>query len=133
MRNRQVRWGGSERSSTLQARQIAVAHGWFNIVGGLWPLLSMRSFEHVTGPKVDRWLVRSVAGLMVGNGLTQLASARSPEGLASARLLGQTTAATLGAIDVFYASRGRISKVYLVDAAAELGWLLAWLASSQER
>jgi hypothetical protein len=27
----------------------------------------MRSFEAVSGPKVDRWLVETVAGLMVVN------------------------------------------------------------------
>lgn len=35
----------------------AKAPGLFTIVGGLWPLLSMRTFEAVTGPEADRWLV----------------------------------------------------------------------------
>ncbi len=44
----------------------------FNAVGGLWPLLHMRSFEQVLGPKTDRWLVRTVAGLMLASGLAQV-------------------------------------------------------------
>src|SRR5688572_24351261 len=101
----------AEGQQHLEHRRLAVAHGWFNIVNGLWPLLSMRSFERVTGPKVDRWLVRTVAGLMVGNGVTQLAAAGSPEGLRAARLLGQATAGTLAAVDLVYAPRGRISRL----------------------
>lgn len=111
----------------------AKAHGLFNIVGGLWPLLSMRSFEVVTGPKVDRWLVRTVAGLMVANGLAQWRAGPSPEGLAGARRIGLGTAATLAAADLAYAIPGRISRVYLVDAVLEVGWLLAWGRSGRSR
>jgi hypothetical protein len=48
------------------------AHGVANVVGGLWPLLHISSFEMVFGPKTDRWLVKTVAGLLMVNGLTQL-------------------------------------------------------------
>ncbi len=51
---------------------LACGHGWFNMVGGACPLLHMRSFERVFGPKTDRWLVRAVAGLMLTNGVTQI-------------------------------------------------------------
>lgn len=111
----------------------AKAHGLFNIVGGLWPLLSMRTFEAVTGPKVDRWLVRTVAGLMVANGLAQWRAEPSPDGLAGARRIGLGTAATLAAIDVTYAVPGRISRVYLVDAVLEAGWLVVWARSGRSR
>lgn len=113
----------------MQARQLAKAHGLFNVVGGVWPLVSMRTFEAVLGPKVDRWLVRTVAGLMVVNGVTQLQAGSSPEGLRLARLLGQGTAATLAAIDLTYAPPGRISKIYLIDAACELAWVALWAAA----
>jgi hypothetical protein len=36
------------------------------------------------------------------------------------------TAAVLAAIDLIYVPAGRISKMYLVDAAFEVGWILAW-------
>ena len=111
----------------------AKAHGLFNIVGGLWPLLSMRSFEAVTGPKTDRWLARTVAALMVANGLAQWRAEPSAEGLAGARRIGLGTAATLAAADLAYAIPGRISRVYLVDAVLEAGWLLAWIRSGRPR
>jgi len=34
------------------------------LLTGIWPLLSMRTFEAVTGPKVDRWLVKTVGVLV---------------------------------------------------------------------
>ena len=106
---------------------LARAHALFNVGGGLWPLLSMGTFEAVTGPKTDRWLVRTVAGLMVANGLAQWRAGTSPDGLAGARRVGVGTAATLAAVDLVYAPRHRISRVYLLDAALECGWVLAWL------
>ena len=109
---------------------LARGHGCFNIVGGVWPLLHMRSFEAIMGPKVDRWLVRTVAGLMVANGVVQVSAGPSREALRQARRIGIGTALTLGTIDLVYAPRGRISKVYLVDALAEGAWVLAWLATN---
>jgi hypothetical protein len=105
---------------------LARAHGVMNVVGGVWPLLHMRSFEAVFGPKTDRWLVNTVAGLLVVNGLTQLASSSSPATVAQARGLGVGTAAVLAAIDVVYVPTGRISKMYLLDAAIEVAWIVAW-------
>jgi hypothetical protein len=53
---------------------VAVAHGVFNVVGGLWPLVHLRSFEWVFGPKTDVWLQRTTGGLLVSAGLAQLAA-----------------------------------------------------------
>ena len=86
----------------------------------------MPSFERVFGPKTDRWLVRTVAGLLVTNGIAQLRAQRSAEGLAQARRLGLGTATTLAAVDLVYGATGRISRVYLLDAALELAWIAAW-------
>lgn len=115
------------------AAAVARAHGLFNVAGGLWPLVHLRSFQAVSGPKADRWLVETVAGLMVVNGMVQLSARSSPQ---ATRTLGIGTALWLAAIDVRYASTGRISKVYLLDAAAELAWVAAWastLSTSRRR
>jgi hypothetical protein len=32
----------------------------FYVITGLWPLVSLGSFERVTGPKTDDWLVHIV-------------------------------------------------------------------------
>ena len=76
----------------------------------------------VLGPKTDRWLVKTVAGLLIVNGITQLTTSSTAIG----RRLGVGTAAVLAAIDLVYVPARRISKMYLVDAAIEVGWIMAW-------
>jgi hypothetical protein len=112
----------------MGSRRLAVAHGLFNALSGAWPLVNMKSFEAVTGPKTDDWLVRTVGLLLVANGVVQLGS-RSPDELAQARRLGIGTAAAMAAIDIFYGGKGRIRRIYLADSVMELAWITAWLRS----
>jgi hypothetical protein len=112
---------------------LAALHGTFNLVTGLWAPLHRRSFEAVTGPKLDYWLVNTVAGLLVTNGLVQLTAPTTSEGHAMARRLGIGTAGTLVTIDVVYGVKGRISPVYLLDALVELAWITAWAIQSPPR
>ena len=105
---------------------LARVHGVANLVGGLWPLLHIRSFEMVFGPKTDRWLVKTVAGLLMINGVTQLTTSSTAEGVRQARRIGVGTAAVLVAIDLVYVPARRISKMYLVDAVIEVCWIIAW-------
>jgi len=111
------------------ARGLARAHGVSNVVGGAWPLLHMRSFEAVLGPKTDRWLVRTVAGLLLANGVVQL-RATTPDEIRQAARVGIGTATVLLVVDLRYALPGRISRMYLLDAVVEAGWIVAWLRSS---
>jgi hypothetical protein len=116
-------------------RRLAMGHGTFNLLSGIWPLVGLRSFERVFGPKTDRWLVQTVAGLLATIGWTQFAAAGKGDGggagLTGARRLGLGTAATLLAIDLVYVPRRRIRATYLIDAACEVAWLLAWRRASR--
>jgi hypothetical protein len=94
---------------------------------GLWPLVGIRSFEALTGPKASPWLAKTV-GSLVGVIAGALALATREDRLRpDTILLSMGSAAALGAIDVRYALAGRISKVYLLDAAAQAAVLVAWL------
>lgn len=88
---------------------------------------NVRSFEAATGPKTDGWLVRTVSGLLIAIGMAQILSRDNPQNLVPAKLLGIGTAATLAAIDLVYVAKGRINKIYLLDAAVELSWIRHWL------
>lgn len=114
-----------------RAETLALAQGAYFAATGVWPLLHMRSFEAVTGPKTDRWLVKTVGGLIgVVGGVLLAAGARrrvTPEIAA----LAAGSAAMLGAIDVTYTARRVIRPVYLADAAAEALLLAGWAASAE--
>lgn len=109
---------------------LARAHGACNILGGAWPLVHMKSFEAVFGPKTDRWLVRTVAGLLVANGVVQLRATTPAEARQAARV-GVGTATVLLLADLRYAVPGRISRMYLLDAVVEAGWIAAWLRADR--
>jgi drug/metabolite transporter (DMT)-like permease len=95
----------------------------------LAPFVSRRAFEAVTGPKHDWWLVLTVSALVGGVGATLAVSARGqPPG--EVVVLGAATATALGTIDVVYAARGRIPRVYLVDAAVQLPLAAAWVLTA---
>ncbi|MBH0121631.1 hypothetical protein M1M07_02680 [Rhodococcus sp. HM1] len=112
---------------------LARVHGWCNFLGGLWPLVHRRSFEAIFGPKKDRWLMYTVAGLLVGNGAVQLRSEGTVEGTHAARRVGVATAATLLTVDLVYVPAGRIPKTYLLDAAMEGALLAAWAWHARTR
>jgi hypothetical protein len=112
---------------------LARLQGSFNFINGLWPLVHMRSFEAVSGPKTDKWLVRTVSGLLITVGLEQLRAASRAEGDDTAKRLGLGTAATLTAIDLVYVARGRISKIYLLDAVVEILIIRGWLKTPPSR
>lgn len=119
----------SGRDPLRRYRLLARAQGTLNVLGGAWPLLHLRGFEAVFGPKEDTWLVHTVAGLLVANGWAQLRAASADAGLARARDLGLGTALTLLAVDVVYVSRGCLRWTYLLDAAVEAAWVVGWSAA----
>ncbi len=101
-------------------RRALVAMAVYYLVTGAWPLLSMRSFEAVTGPKVDHWLVNTVAALLLANGTTLAVGARRERIAQETVVLALTSALAFTAIDVTYVLRGRIRPLYLGDAVVEL-------------
>lgn len=112
---------------------IARVQGVFNVLNGLWPLVHIRSFEAVFGPKTDKWLVRTVGGLLLVNGIAQLLAGRAGAQVQHAKRLGMGTAATLTAVDLIYVGNGTLSKMYLLDAAAELLWITLWRRARSRR
>lgn len=90
---------------------------------GLWPLLHMPSFQAVTGPKVDTWLVRSIAWLFIVIAV-QLWVAAEPWQVA---VIGIGSAAVIGGADLYYGLQHRISRVYLLDAVPQAVFVIGWL------
>jgi hypothetical protein len=108
---------------------IALAQGAFYVATGVWALVDLDSFMAVTGPKVDQWLVKTVGALVTVIGAVLLVAGRSRRVLPEIVLLAVGSALSLAAIDVVYVSVGRISPIYLLDAAAEVGLACAWVVA----
>ena len=81
-------------------RRLSTLHGGYYLVTGLWPLVSMRTFEFVTGRKTDRWLVRMVGLLAAVIGLAILRDRDRPVD----RVLPVGSALAFTAIDVVYSA-----------------------------
>lgn len=109
--------------------RAAKLQGWTYLVSGVWPVLNIRSFEAVTGPKVDRWLVKTVGLLLATIGAAELRAIGRGDRSEALAVIGAGSAAALLAIDVWYVARRRIRKVYLLDAALQAGLLTAWAAA----
>jgi hypothetical protein len=116
----------------MRTSSVALTQGLFYVLTGAWPIVHYRSFERVTGPKVDDWLVKTVGGLIAAVGTALLVGAGEPRSRVL-RALGLGSAVALGVADIYYASRGRISRIYLGDAAAEAAIIALWTAASRGR
>lgn len=111
----------------MHRHTLAIGHGIFDVITGLWPIAHMRSFEAVTGPKPEAWLVKTAGVVIAGVGATLALAGARRRVTAEIATLAMATTAGLAVIDLIYAGvRRRISPVYLLDAAVELAILAAW-------
>jgi hypothetical protein len=126
---------GATMSSTC--RTTLVCQGVYYCATGLWPLVSLATFEQVTGPKTDDWLVQTVGVLAAAIGVALLAGAVRPTPVRETIILALCGAFAFGGVDVTFALSGTISPIYLVDAVVQLGFVtflaIGWLASGSPK
>lgn len=108
-------------------RLLAFQSAYYGLTG-IWPILHLPSFEAITGPKVDDWLVHMVGLLAAAIGLvlgtaTMQNRVRGPDVV----LLAVASAAAFAAIDLWYGLTGRISHIYLADAVVQVGLIAGLL------
>lgn len=111
----------------ISPRRVAGAHAAYYVATGLWSILHRRSFEAVSGPKRDYWLVRTVGALAIAIGAALGAAAATERRLEGAVLaVGSGVAFVASDLQAVRAS----SRVYLGDAllhvALVASWLLPW-------
>jgi hypothetical protein len=107
-------------------RLILLIQGIYYVLTGIWPLVSMRTFEMVTGPKTDDWLVQTVGVLAATIGATLLVGSRRRPANLETLVLSILSAISFCAVDVVFALTGVISRIYLVDAAIQTA-ILIWI------
>src|SRR4051794_38650562 len=103
--------------------------GPYYLLTGVWPLVSIRTFQMVTGPKTDHlptgreadhWLVMCVGLLVTAIAVTLLTAACRRHVASEIAVLAIGSAMGLTAIDIIYVARQVIAPIYLVDAAVEV-------------
>jgi hypothetical protein len=102
----------------LLRMSVRVQSGYY-VATGVWPLLNRRSFEAITGRKVDFWLAQAVGVTVTAIGVGLAFSARRDGPSDDMRATALLAALGLGMIDVVFVARRVISPVYLLDAVAE--------------
>ena len=111
---------------------LSLGQGLYYLVTGIWPLVSRRTFESVTGPKADWWLVKTLGTLIsVVGAVLVIAGVRRHTTIESSAL-AVGSAAGLAACDMVFVARRRISPVYLLDALSEIVLLGLWVVALQQ-
>jgi len=106
------------RKSSAEAVAL---QGAYYLLTGAWAVLHRRSFEAVSGPKSDYWLVRTVGLLAVSIGTALVLGTRRERPSPGTVALSVSTGASFTAIDLAYVASRRISPIYLADALVHGG------------
>ena len=107
------------------SRYLTFIHGAYYLIGGAWPLISLETFEYVTGPKYDDWLVRSVALLLVVAGIILVTQPKGSIERSAVKLAFGTSLA-LGCVAMITSAGVWISSVYFLDGTLHLLFAATW-------
>jgi hypothetical protein len=118
-------------------RILLGVQGSYYLVSGVWPLVSIETFQQVTGRKTDHmvtgrasdhWLVMTVGVLVTAIAVALLVTWWRKSEPIEIAILALASAIGLTAIDVIYVARKVILPIYLVDAALECVFIVLWIA-----
>ena len=100
--------------------------GMYIFLTAVWPLVDIKSFMLITGPKTDIWLVKTVAVSLICISLLFLLSSRMGEEL---RVSFTAFVFSFGFayIDFYYTLNNTIKWVYALDGIVESLFGLLWL------
>jgi hypothetical protein len=108
---------------------VALLQGIYFFVFGIWPILHMRSFLKVTGPKTDLWLVKTVGLILAVIGAVLIFAQVNAEVNTSLIILAICSALSLAVIEFVYVTKRVISPIYLGDSLLELILIAWWVVS----
>lgn len=96
-------------------------------ITAVWPLIDIKSFMAVTGPKDDIWLVKTVGALLIPVSLCLGSFLLFDTDRRPAMILGGLSAVAFICIDFYYALNDVISNVYMLDGILQILFLGAWI------
>ncbi len=114
-------------------RLTIACQGLYYLVTGIWPLVSIATFEAVTGPKTDDWLVQTVGVLAAAIGCALLLGTRRRSPAAETHALALLAAAAFAGVDIVFSLAATISPIYLADAVLQIAFAAVILTLSSRR
>src|SRR4051794_25887508 len=84
------------------SRRILWIQGLYFALTGIWPLLDINSFQIVTGPKTDLWLVQTVGAILGIIGISFCIAGARRVVSASTYFLAVASALALMMVDVIF-------------------------------
>jgi hypothetical protein len=108
---------------------VALVQGIYFLVTGIWPIISMKTFLLITGPKSDLWLVKTVGLILAVIGAVLLYAQMTATVNPPVIVLAIGAALGLALVESIYVAKRVISPIYLADTFVELiliGW---WILS----
>jgi hypothetical protein len=117
----------TQRNVQRRITILIIVQSVYYLLTALWPLIHIRSFMLVTGPKTDIWLVKTVSALLIPASLTLLSYIYLRHERWPALVLGAGLCIAFIAIDFYYALSDVISDVYLIDGILQIILLFCWL------
>jgi hypothetical protein len=118
--------GGAGRVFAFLTAYPPLAQGLYYLLLGLWPLVSLSTYQRLTGHVGDLPLAEVVGVLMLVIGGTLCLAAYRKQGSPEVLFLAFASAGGLVLLDIHFLSRG-LSVVYLFDAAIQVGLVLFWV------
>lgn len=106
-----------------------LTQGLYYLLTGLWPIIDITSFQKVTGPKRDVWLVICVGSVITIIAVTLLVAVITKNTSPAILTLAVGSSLALTLIDVKYVFNRTISPIYLLDAVLEIA-ILIWIATA---
>jgi hypothetical protein len=106
---------------------LGFIHALYFLTIGIWPVIDLNSFMFFTGPKTDIWMVKALGLLMTIIGLLLISATIRNKLIMEVIMLIVFSASALAGVEFYYGWNDMIPEIYLLDAAAELFFILCWL------
>jgi hypothetical protein len=113
------------------AQAVLIVQGAYYTLTGLWPIVDIESFQSVTGPKTDLWMLRTLGLLLAIVGSVLLFSTRHGKPPLEIVVLALAMATALLLVDFIVVFSRTVPLRYLFDAVMQAGLIFWWTRAAK--
>jgi prepilin signal peptidase PulO-like enzyme (type II secretory pathway) len=110
-------------------KALALLQGLYYCITGIWPLIHIQSFQWITGPKTDIWLVHTVGVLVLIIGLVLTFSFFRRKVNSEPIMLAMGCNIGFILIEIIYVTQNVIWNIYLADALFQFILFILWISA----